>query len=81
MMSRFQWWRRWRGGCWGRVNGVMFGFRWVRITENELRSRVVIRSIGPHAASVSHMIEKWVDGTLIEVGFDSRFEADARAGK
>lgn len=31
ILSNFHWWRRFRGGKWGRVTGLVWGRRWVRM--------------------------------------------------
>lgn len=31
MLSRFQWYRQWRGGRWAKVTGWMWGKRWVYV--------------------------------------------------
>lgn len=30
-MNRFQWYRRWRGGKWAQVTGLIWGRNWVRV--------------------------------------------------
>jgi hypothetical protein len=32
-VSAFRWYRRWRGGRWARVAGMLWGHRWVRVTD------------------------------------------------
>lgn len=32
MITHLKCYRRWRGGRWGRVTGLMWGHRWVRVT-------------------------------------------------
>lgn len=34
MLSRFAWYRQWRGGEWAQVNGLLWGKRWVRVAED-----------------------------------------------
>lgn len=31
ILNNFQWYRRMRGGCWGKVTGLMFEHRWVKV--------------------------------------------------
>jgi hypothetical protein len=38
-VSGFRWYRRWRGGRWARATGMLWGYRWVRVTP-ECRERV-----------------------------------------
>jgi hypothetical protein len=34
MLSRFQWWRRFRGGKWACVTGLICGRRWIRLPDD-----------------------------------------------
>ena len=31
MLGQFKWYRRWRGGRWGKVTGLMWGHNWIRV--------------------------------------------------
>ncbi|MGA2905953.1 MAG: hypothetical protein ABSD98_19170 [Candidatus Korobacteraceae bacterium] len=31
-MNRFRWWRRLRGGRWAKMPGLLWGWRWVRLS-------------------------------------------------
>lgn len=31
MIAQFKWYRRWRGGRWATVTGLMWGRNWVRV--------------------------------------------------
>lgn len=30
-MKRFKWYRKWRGGKWALVPGILYGHRWVQV--------------------------------------------------
>lgn len=32
-LARLQWYRRWRGGKWGRVTGFLWGTNWIRVAD------------------------------------------------
>lgn len=36
MIANFKWWRRYRGGRWARVTGLLWGLRWVRMPDSSI---------------------------------------------
>jgi hypothetical protein len=37
ILRRFQWYRRWRGGKWGMVSGLIYGRKWIKLSSQSVQ--------------------------------------------
>lgn len=33
MLSYFKWYRKWRGGRWAKITGLMFNVKWIKVSD------------------------------------------------